>query len=72
VDYSAGAAFHQLVTFVHSRGATVALAGLDPDLRATLERFGVIELIHVDHIYDTVEEAVAAFRSSPSPSPSPS
>lgn len=70
VDYSAGAALHQLVTFVHNRHATFALAALDPDLRATLERFGVLELLHIDHVYPTVEEAIAAFRSS-SPAPTP-
>ena len=66
VDYSAGAALHRLVTFVHSRGATFALASLDPDLRDTLERFGVIQLLHIDHIFPTVEEAVAAFRATAS------
>lgn len=65
VDYSAGAALHQLVTFVHNRGATFALAALDPDLRAALDEFGVLQMLDVDHIYPTVEEAVAGFRSSP-------
>ena len=69
VDYSAGAALHQLVTFVHNRGANVVLASLDPDLRATLEKFGVLQLLHVDHIYPTVADAVAAFRSSPGSGP---
>ena len=69
VDYSAGAALHQLVTFVHNRGANVVLANLDPDLRATLEKFGVLQLLHVDHIYPTVADAVAAFRSSPGSAP---
>jgi high affinity sulfate transporter 1 len=64
VDYSAGAALHQLVTFVHNRGATFALAALDPDLRSTLDKFGVIQLLHIDHIYPTVADAVADFRSS--------
>jgi high affinity sulfate transporter 1 len=63
VDYSAGRALHELVTFVHNRGATVALAALDPDLRATLERFGVLELLNVDHVYPTVEDAIAGFRA---------
>ncbi|MGW5239508.1 SulP family inorganic anion transporter [Monashia sp. NPDC004114] len=70
VDYSAGATLHQLVTFVHNRGANVALANLDPDLRATLEKFGVLQLLNVDHIYPTVADAVAAFRSLP-PGPGP-
>src|SRR5205823_3955909 len=64
VDYSAGAALHQLVTFVHNRGATVALAALDPDLRATLDRFGVLQMLNVDHIYPSLAEAIADFRAS--------
>ena len=71
VDYSAGAALHELITFVHNRGATVALTGLDPDLRATLERFGVLGLINVDHIYPTVEEAVTAYLASSQAGPQP-
>jgi len=27
--------------------------------------FGVLQALHIDHIYPTVEEAVAGFRSSP-------
>jgi MFS superfamily sulfate permease-like transporter len=65
VDYSAGAALQQLVTFVHNRGAIFALAALDPDLRAALKQFGVLQMLHIDHIYPTVAEAVAGFRSSP-------
>ena len=53
------------MTFVHNRGATFALATLDPDLRAALDEFGVLQMLDVDHIYPTVEEAVAGFRSSP-------
>jgi len=68
IDYSAGAALHQLVTFVHNRGATVALAAVDPDLRTTLDKLGVLQMLSVDHIYPTVGDAVVAFRSS-SPKP---
>jgi high affinity sulfate transporter 1 len=71
VDYSAAAALDGLVTFVHNRGATFALAAPDPDLRATLAKLGVLKQLNVDHIYDSVEDAVAAFRSSPSGSISP-
>jgi sulfate permease, SulP family len=61
VDYSAGAALYQLVTYVHSRNATFALAALDPSLRAALDRVGVLERLTITHVYDTVEEAVAAY-----------
>ena len=43
VDYSAGAALKGLVKFVHTRGATFALAAADPNLRTTLSRLGVLD-----------------------------
>ncbi len=66
VDYSAGVAIDNLITFVHNRGATFALAALDPDLRATLSQQGVLKMLNVDHIYDSVVEAVRAFLATPS------
>lgn len=63
-DYSAGAALHELVTFVHNRGAVFALAGVDPELRKMLSRLGILRLLHIDHVYDTVEDAVAGYRAS--------
>lgn len=62
-DYSAGAALHELVTFVHNRGAVFALAGVDPELRKMLARLGVLRLLHIDHVYDTVADAVAGYRA---------
>ena len=51
------------MTFVHNRGATFALAAADPDLRATLSRARRAGRAAVDHIFDSVEDAVAAFHS---------
>ena len=65
VDYSAGVALDGLISFVHSKGAVFALAGLDPDLNATLEQEGVLKLLHSDHFYPSVSDAVAAFRAQP-------
>ena len=65
VDYSAGAALHQLVDFVHNHGATLALAGLDPDLQATLEKFGVLQLLNVDHSIRRSRTPSSGFRSRP-------
>ena len=64
VDYSAGATLKSLVRFVHARGATFALAAADPNLRATLARLGVLDELHANHVFDSVEDAVAAFRSA--------
>ena len=70
-DYSAGAALHELVTFVHNRGAVFALAGMDPELRKVLARLGVLRLLRIDHVYDTVDDAVAGYRSATDSGPDP-
>ncbi len=33
-----------LIAFVHDKGAVLALAGLDPDLHATLKQEGVLKV----------------------------
>jgi len=73
VDYSAGIAIDGLIAFVHQRGGVFALAGLDPDLHATLRQEGVLRMLNSDHIYVSVAAAVAAFRAQPAPhAPDPS
>jgi MFS superfamily sulfate permease-like transporter len=64
VDYSAGDALKSLVRFVHTRGATFALAAADPNLRTTLSRLGVLDELPANQVFDSVEDAVAAFRSA--------
>ena len=54
-----------MIDFVHHRGAVFALAGLDPDLNATLQQQGVLRMLNSDHFYDSVDDAVAAFRALP-------
>ena len=70
VDYSAGLSIDGLITFVHQRGAVFALAGLDPDLGATLRQQGVLRMLNSDHLYGSVADAVAAFKAHPAPHPS--
>jgi MFS superfamily sulfate permease-like transporter len=69
VDYSAGVALDGLIAFVHGKGAVFALAGLDPDLNATLKQEGVLQLLNADHFYASVAEAVAAFSVDPTGRP---
>ena len=65
VDYSAGNALKKLIAFVHERHAILALAAMDPELENTLTELSVRELVHVDHVFSTVADAVAAFRHVP-------
>jgi len=61
VDYSAGMALDGLIAFVHGKGAVFALAGLDPDMNATLKQEGVLNLLNADHFYPSVGDAVVAY-----------
>ncbi len=65
VDYSAGLAIDGLIDFVHQRGAVFALAGLDPDLHATLKQEGVLGMLNADHVFTSVDDAMTAFRALP-------
>jgi len=64
VDFSAAAALKGLVKFVQTRGATFALAAADPNLRTTLSSLGVLDELRANHVFDSVEDAVAAFRAA--------
>jgi high affinity sulfate transporter 1 len=64
VDYSAGSALKKLIDFVHQRDGILALAAMDPDLEHTLTQLGVRSLVHDDHVFATVPDAVTAFRQA--------
>jgi high affinity sulfate transporter 1 len=65
IDYSAVIALEGLIDFVHNKGAIFALANLDPDLRADLNKQGAMARVGADHIYDSIPDAVTAFRELP-------
>jgi MFS superfamily sulfate permease-like transporter len=69
VDYSAGMALNNLVHYVHAQGAHLALARPDSQVLTALEEVEVLPLIGREHIFDTLEAAVAAFRADPSGRP---
>jgi high affinity sulfate transporter 1 len=70
IDYSASITLSGLISSLHSDGRVFALAGADPQLIETLKRYGTLTDFDNAHIYPTVEDAVAAFRSAPT-SPAP-
>jgi MFS superfamily sulfate permease-like transporter len=63
VDYSASETIRDLHGELADRGVTLAICGVSDEVRAELERDGLIELLGEDHIFTWVDEAVAAFRS---------
>jgi MFS superfamily sulfate permease-like transporter len=71
VDYSAGLALNNVVTFVHAHGAHFAVAGADARLLETLELMGTLDTFGRDHVYGNLTDAFAAFRRDPSPRAAP-
>jgi sulfate permease, SulP family len=62
VDYTGGKVLVELARQLEARQVVFGIAGANADLRQELERFGVIDIIGADHVFDSVGAARAAFR----------
>ena len=62
VDYSAGVALAGLIRYIHHRGAHFGLVGADAHLLATLASYGVLSEFDRVHVFDTLEQALTAYR----------
>jgi high affinity sulfate transporter 1 len=62
VDYTAGKTLLELADELAKRGIVFAIAAPSDVLRAELDHFGVTDKIGRERIYDTFEDARAAFR----------
>ena len=63
VDLTASEVLGRLHGDLAARGVTLVLCGLEPHVRHELERDGLIERIGPQHVFDYVEDAVAAYRA---------
>jgi high affinity sulfate transporter 1 len=63
VDYSAGVALAGLIRYVQQQDAHFGLVGADSRLLATLASYGVLADFDRVHVFDTLEEALAAYRA---------
>ena len=63
IDYSAGIALSGLIRYVQARGAQFALVQADTHLLATLRTYRVLDQVNHVHVFDTLEEAFAAYRT---------
>jgi MFS superfamily sulfate permease-like transporter len=63
VDYSAGISLSGLLDFLTSRNITFGLMRLDESLSTTLGGYGLLDRIPPEHLFSTLEEALAAFRA---------
>ena len=41
-----------------------AIADVQPDVLTELKRYGVIDLIGADHVYESLDDAMAAFKTT--------
>jgi len=71
IDYSGGETIRQLHGELDEHGIKLVIAGLFPEVRELLDRYGLTELIGADAIYPTVEAVVDAFSGSPAPTDDP-
>ncbi len=63
VDYSAGISLSGLLDFLTSRNIAFGLMRLDESLSTTLGGYGLLDRIPPEHLFSTLEEALAAFRA---------
>jgi sulfate permease, SulP family len=79
VDYSGGETIRQLHGALDERGIALVIAAANEPVRASLDRYELAAVLGADAIYDSVEDAVAAFHLSaplpphgdPAPTPAP-
>jgi SulP family sulfate permease len=62
IDYTGGKVLAEIARQLKARGLVFAVADASPEIRGQLRRFGVAE--HVDHWFDGLQAARAAFRAS--------
>ncbi len=63
LDYSASETLRALHEELADRGVTLVLCGVTPEVRAELERDGLVELLGEDHVFDWVDQALDAYRA---------
>lgn len=65
IDYSASINLAGLISGLHDDHRVFALAEVDPSLMVVLEKYRTLASFDNAHIFDTVPDAVAAFRAAP-------
>jgi high affinity sulfate transporter 1 len=64
VDYTGGEVLGELADQLARRGIVLAIAAPSPHLRVELDRFGIVDKIGPDRIFDSPREARDAFHAS--------
>jgi high affinity sulfate transporter 1 len=64
VDYSGAQTLRELNQLLQERGTRLVFAEVEPDVRATLERYGLADLCGADAFYETVTDLIEAYAHS--------
>jgi MFS superfamily sulfate permease-like transporter len=65
VDYTGGKTLAELAEQLSQRGIVFGVANTNEHVRGELERFGVTAYVEQGHMFDTIEDAVAAIHRAP-------
>jgi len=63
IDYTAAQVVHELQQDLSGRGVALAFAHVEPELKADLDRHHLTEVIGPQRTFDTLREALAAYRA---------
>ncbi len=63
IDYSGGKTLDELADQLHERNVLLALCGVDDKVRKQLDTFGIAAKVGTEHIYETVQDALEAFKA---------
>jgi hypothetical protein len=61
VDYTGGETLRQAHGQLDEVGVKIVMSDLLPETRAALERYGILDLIGEDAVFDTMADATRAF-----------
>ncbi len=64
IDFSGGKTLGELADQLRARAIVLALCEVDDKVRAQLDTFGITPKVGGEHIYDSVQDALEAFRQS--------
>ena len=62
IDFSAAATLRKVDEELRSRGVTLVLAHVEPEIRQELDRYDLTKQIGEDHFFDRIEDAYDAFQ----------
>jgi sulfate permease, SulP family len=67
VDFTGGQTLVELAGQLKERGVVFAVAEVRRSVRPELDRFGLTDAVGADHIFETADEAIEAFRATAPP-----